>query len=161
MDPGKFFWVRMNKSAPMAGSINIRQFLFPQDYSAVIDLWESSGPGIHVQKSDSPEEIQKKLLRDPDLFLLAEIDGQIIGTVIGGFDGRRGIIYHLAVEARYRKKGIGALLLHQVEERLAKKGCLKAYLLVTRENTSAIEFYRNQGWDSMDNLVIFGKELLP
>jgi hypothetical protein len=77
--------------------IEIRTFSFPQDYPAVITLWETAGPGVHVGRSDAPDEIRKKLARDPDLFLLAEEDGKLVGSVIGGFDGRRGIVYHLAV----------------------------------------------------------------
>ena len=85
---------------------SIRTFHFPDDYSAVIRLWENAGPGIHVRRSDQPEEIQKKLERDPDLFLVAEHGGQIIGSVLGGFDGRRGMMYHLAVAQGNRQQGL-------------------------------------------------------
>jgi ribosomal protein S18 acetylase RimI-like enzyme len=87
-------------------SISIREFSYPQDYEAARRLWEIAGPGIHVRSSDQPGEIQKKLQRDPDLFLVAEVAGTLAGTVIGGFDGRRGMIYHLAVNAGYRQHGI-------------------------------------------------------
>ncbi len=60
--------------------------------------------------------------------------GKLIGTVIGGFDGRRGLIYHLAVEAAFRQQGIGSLLMDEVERRLKAKGCLKCYLMVTVDN---------------------------
>ena len=81
-------------------------------------------------RSDTFEEIQKKIQRDPDLFLLAEAEGEIIGTVIGGYDGRRGMIYHLAVRQDFRKQGVGDMLLNEVEKRLQDKGCVKCYLLV-------------------------------
>ena len=55
----------------------------------------------------------------------------MVGTVIGGFDGRRGLIYHLAVEPGFRKRGIGSLLMEEVERRLKGKGCLRCYLMVT------------------------------
>ncbi len=77
--------------------INIREFRYPEDYPAVYALWQNAGPGIHVRRSDEPEEIARKLERDPDLFLFAEVDGEVIGSVLGGFDGRRGMMYHLAV----------------------------------------------------------------
>jgi ribosomal protein S18 acetylase RimI-like enzyme len=86
--------------------VRLRQFAYPQDYAAVIALWQNAGPGIHVRRSDQPEEIDKKVQRDPDLFLLAEVDGRIVGTVMGGFDGRRGMVYHLAVDAEYRGRGL-------------------------------------------------------
>ena len=61
--------------------------------------------GVHVGRSDTPAEIEKKLARDPDLFLVAECEQQIIGSVIGGYDGRRGMIYHLAVDGIIPRAG--------------------------------------------------------
>ena len=66
-------------------------------------MWEGIEKGVRVGRSDTPTEIERKLTRDPDLFLVAEVDGRIIGSVIGGFDGRRGMIYHLAIAAEYRE----------------------------------------------------------
>jgi ribosomal protein S18 acetylase RimI-like enzyme len=139
--------------------VKVREFRFPQDYAPVRSLWEHAGSGIQLRRSDEPEEIQKKLQRDPDLFLLAEADGRLIGTVIGGFDGRRGLIYHLAVEAAYRKQGIGNLLMDEVERRLKEKGCLKCYLLVTVENTDAMRFYEARHWEHMDTVLTYTKTL--
>jgi len=140
-------------------SPNLRQFQYPDDYPAVLTLWEAAGPGIHVRRSDQPEEIEKKLQRDPDLFLVADIDEQIIGAVMGGFDGRRGLVYHLAVAQAYRHAGIGAALMAELERRMIAKGCIRCYLLVTRENTDAAHFYEHSGWECMD-LHIFGKDLV-
>jgi ribosomal protein S18 acetylase RimI-like enzyme len=139
--------------------IRFRQFRFPEDYPAVHTLWENAGPGIQLRRSDTPEEILKKLQRDPDLFLVAELDGKLVGTVIGGFDGRRGLVYHLAVEASLREQGIGSLLMNEVERRLQGKGCIKSYLLVTTENESAMRFYEKRGWSHMDTVHVYGKDL--
>jgi ribosomal protein S18 acetylase RimI-like enzyme len=136
----------------------IRQFQFPQDYPAVYALWQNAGQGIHVGRSDTLEEIAKKLQRDPDLFLLAEADGQIIGSVLGGFDGRRGMMYHLAVAQNCRQLGIGAQLMEELERRLRAKGCIKYYLLVTTDNENAIHFYEARGWQRMP-LYAYGKDL--
>ena len=116
--------------------------------------------GVQVGRSDAPEEIQKKLQRDPDLFLVAEIDGEIAGTVIGGYDGRRGLIYHLAVRRDVRQQGVGGSLLNEVEERLRAKGCLRCYLLITSDNHDAAEFYEKRSWREMTDDRIFGKNLL-
>ena len=137
----------------------IRTFRFPEDYQAVYDLWSRAGPGIQLRKSDEPEEIAKKLQRDPDLFLVAEAEGQIIGAVMGGFDGRRGLIYHLAVDPAYRRQGIGSALMAELERRLVAKGCLRAYLLVTEDNQETIAFYRRLGWEVMP-VVTMGKTLV-
>ena len=139
-------------------TVQIREFHFPDDYPHTLKLWESIEMGINVGRSDTPEEIQKKLKRDPDLFLVAELNAEIIGTVIGGYDGRRGIIYHLAVHKSAREQGIGAMLMNEVEKRLQAKGCLKCYLLVVEENEPAVHFYENRGWHEMTANRIFGKE---
>jgi len=137
----------------------IREFLYPQDYKSVFSLWETAGEGIHVARSDMPEEIKKKLARDPDLFLVAENDTGIIGTIIGGFDGRRGMMYHLAVSCNYRQKGIASALVTELEDRLRKKGCMRMYLLVYPENKTAIEFYEKRNYKKM-NVDVHGKDLL-
>mgnify|MGYP005862282847 CR=1 FL=1 len=139
-------------------AVSIRSFNFAEDYETVLQLWEQAGPGIHIGRSDTPEEIQKKIARDADLFLVAEIEGKIVGTVLGGFDGRRGLIYHLAVRPEYRQNGIGDILMREVEQRLREKGCHRSYLLVTKDNLDAIRFYENRGWTRMD-LYIYGKDL--
>jgi ribosomal protein S18 acetylase RimI-like enzyme len=139
--------------------IKIREFRFPADYQPVYDLWSSIEKGVHLGRSDSPMEIEKKISRDPDLFLVAECDNRIIGSVIGGYDGRRGLIYHLAVHETYRGQGIGSHLMDEVESRLRLKGCLKCYLLVTDDNPEAEGYYQNRGWYHMDSVRLFGKEL--
>jgi ribosomal protein S18 acetylase RimI-like enzyme len=140
--------------------VSLRVFNYPDDYPRVKELWENAGPGIQVRISDEPEEIRKKISRDPDLFLVAEVGGRLVGTVIGGFDGRRGMIYHLAVDSSAREHGIGSMLMDEVERRLKTKGCVKCYLMVTNENTPAMEFYKKRGWMHMDRVQIFGKDLL-
>jgi ribosomal protein S18 acetylase RimI-like enzyme len=114
---------------------------------------------LGIGRSDQPEEIIKKTQRDPDLFLIAEVDGQIVGSVIGGFDGRRGLVYHLAVAADYRKQGLGSHLMDEVEARMQAKGCRRAYLLVKKGNEQVVDFYQKRGWHEMNFVRIFGKDL--
>ncbi len=139
--------------------IVLRPFRFSADYEAVLHLWQNAGEGIGIGPSDQPEEIEKKLQRDPDLFLVAESAGRIIGSVIGGFDGRRGLIYHLAVAAEYRQQGLGNQLMAEIEARLRAKGCRKAYLLVKHGNDSAMRLYEKRGWGEMESIHLFGKTL--
>jgi ribosomal protein S18 acetylase RimI-like enzyme len=157
-DPGRSWWVQ-KMSGIEKKSFSIRPFHSPDDYEQVIAIWESAGPGIHVRRSDEPDEIEKKVQRDPDLFLVAELDGRIVGAVLGGFDGRRGMVYHLAVQADQRSKGIGAELMTELEQRLKEKGCIRYYLLVTYENQEAIRFYEKRGWTRME-LYTYGKDLV-
>jgi ribosomal protein S18 acetylase RimI-like enzyme len=136
----------------------IRPFVLATDYAATLDLWQHAGPGVHVGRSDTPAELDKKLQRDPDLFLVAEADGAIVGSVIGGYDGRRGLIYHLAVAPALRGRGLGGQLMAEVETRLRARGCVKAYLLVTLDNLAALAFYEHLGWGEMP-MHLMGKEL--
>ncbi len=136
----------------------LREFQLTQDYPAVYTLWQHSGPGIQIRRSDEPGEIAKKVERDPDLFVVADVDGIVVGTVIGGFDGRRGMMYHLVVAPEYRKQGIGIALMEELERRLQARGCLRYYCLVTKDNLPALHFYEAHGWQSMD-LFALGKDL--
>ncbi|PWH17802.1 MAG: GNAT family acetyltransferase [Anaerolineae bacterium] len=136
----------------------IRTFQFPRDYPAVIELWSNAGEGVHLGVSDTYEEIAKKMERDPQLFLVAERQERIIGAVMGGFDGRRGLVYHLAVHHSERNQGIATALMEELEKRLKAIGCRRAYLLVTPENHTAQRFYEKRGWQRME-IVTYGKNL--
>lgn len=138
--------------------MHIRDFRYPDDYQAIYELWVNAGSGIHLRRSDEPQEIVKKLQRDPDLFLVAEVEGKIVGSVIGGFDGRRGMMYHMAVAQSYRRRGIGTALMKLLEQRLKEKGCIRYYLLVAKDNAEAVRFYQDKGWEIMD-LYALGKDL--
>lgn len=140
-------------------AVYVREFRFPEDYEQVHRLWEEAAPGVRLGPSDTREEIRKKLERDPDLFLVAEADGQIVGTVMGGFDGRRGLLYHLAVRASHRRQGVGERLMQEVENRLRAKGCRRCYLMVTADNTTAMRFYEKRGWSRMDAIYTYAKNL--
>lgn len=130
------------------------------DYDAVYAFWQSIEKGLGIGPSDRREEIAKKLSRDPDLFLVDEDDGRIAATVIGGFDGRRGMIYHLAVAPALRGCGLARRMMAEVERRLTAKGCRKCYLLVRNENRAVIDLYKHLGWSDMsESVTIMGKEL--
>jgi ribosomal protein S18 acetylase RimI-like enzyme len=137
----------------------LRQFEYATDLEDVLELWEASRPGIQLSASDTPSAISKKLERDPELFLVAtDHKSTIVGAVLGGFDGRRGMVYHLAARPGLRRREIGTVLMRELERRLRRLGCLKCYLLVTPENKEAQQFYRRLGWETMD-LEAMGKRL--
>jgi ribosomal protein S18 acetylase RimI-like enzyme len=142
----------------MSLQFGIREFQYPADYESALRVWSSMETGVRVGRSDTPQEIEKKLQRDPDLFLVAESNGEIIGTIIGGYDGRRGMIYHLGVLPEFRNRGVATQLIEEVEKRLRAKGCVKCYLLTFADNHDAIGFYKNRGWRHQAEDIIFGKE---
>lgn len=138
--------------------MRIREFNM-DDHDAVYALWRDAGEGVRLRPSDERDEIAKKLTRDPDLFLVAEVDGVLVGVVMGAWDGRRGWLHHLAVRADHRRQGIASALLDEVERRLAAKGCLKVNLLVSRETPGARRLYEKRGYTEMTPYVAMGKEL--
>jgi ribosomal protein S18 acetylase RimI-like enzyme len=137
--------------------MRLREFDLDRDYEAVIALWSAS-PGVHVGPSDTRAALALKLTRDPDLFLVAEDSNRIVGVVLGGFDGRRGFVYHLAVEATFQRQKVASRLMDELERRLAAKGCKKSYLLVVPDNASALAFYHQRGW-SAEDLTFMSKRL--
>lgn len=141
---------------PLAATI--REFAMA-DYEAVRCLWEGAGSGVALRPSDRPEEIRKKLRRDPDLFLVAEEEGSVVGVIMGAWDGRRGWLHHLAVSPAHRRRGIASALVREVEERLRARGCLKVNLLVFAENEAARRLYRHLGYEEMTPILAMGKEL--
>ncbi len=132
---------------------SIREFKYPQDYAAAANLWHTAQGGVKFSQSDTETEIQKKLTRDPDLFLVAEVDGKVIGTIIGGFDGRRAMVYHLAVAPQNRGSGIGEALMQEVEKRIWEKGALKIYLMINNDHPELLDYYQKLGWQKMSVFV--------
>jgi ribosomal protein S18 acetylase RimI-like enzyme len=142
----------------MKAEVMLREFEFPQDYPEVLAMWRLCEPGIHIGQSDSPDQIAQKMRRDPDLFLVAEVNQQIVGTVLGGFDGRRGMMYHLAVAPDFRNQGIASQLVAELESRLRAKGCIRYYLLAIDDNLPAIDFYEKRGFSQI-KVLAYGKDL--
>lgn len=138
--------------------MHLRSVDLDRDYEAVLALWRAAEPGVHVGRSDTPAALRLKLTRDPELFLVAENAGRLVGAVIGGFDGRRGLVYHLAVDSAMRGQGVGSALMAELERRLRALGCVKGYLLVVPENAAVLDWYARRGWQVMA-VHTLGKDL--
>jgi ribosomal protein S18 acetylase RimI-like enzyme len=144
----------------MDDSISIRAFT-PEDYDEVVALWRESG--LTLKPSDTLQELWKLLASAGTVFLVAEakrVDSslEIVGTVIGAWDGRRAWIYHLAVKSVARRGRIGSRLMGTVEQALRDGGATKINLLVEPGNREAAAFYRALGY-SHQPLQFFSKAL--
>ena len=128
------------------------------DEHAVIALWERCG--LTRPWNDPSKDIRRKLEVRPDLFLVAETEGAIVGTVMAGYDGHRGWINYLGVDPASRRRGIGRALMDEAERLLRAAGCPKINLQVRTANVEAIEFYRRIGF-ALDDVVSMGKRLEP
>jgi len=111
-----------------------------EDTVRIADLWKECG--LIVPWNDPVDDIRMKLDFQPDLFLVGEINGVIITTVMAGYEGHRGWINYLAVDPDYRKRGIGRRLMKDAESKLRDLGCPKINLQVRAGNTDVLEFYR-------------------
>jgi len=128
-----------------------------EDEAAVAALWREifpAAPAHNVPEAD----IWRKLSVQRELFVVAELDGEVAGTVMAGFDGHRGWVYYLAVSPRHRKHGIGKALMDRVEADLVAMGCPKLNLQVRADNIGAVAFYRKLGFD-VEERVSMGKRL--
>lgn len=135
--------------------VQIRIYRLP-DLSSVISLWEKCG--LVVPQNDPQTDIEKKLQFQPDLFLVAEKNGRIAGTVMAGYEGHRGWINYLAVDPDIQRQGVGRKLMEHAEKRLKALGCLKINLQVRTGNEAVIAFYEQLGY-SVDPVVSMGKRM--
>ncbi len=125
------------------------------DFEACQRLWaEADGLG-----SVPREEIELKVERDPELFLVAEDAGQVVGVVMGSYDGRRGWIFRLAVAADRRREGIGQALVDEVEGRMAAMGVPQVNLLVLKSNTGGHAFWEAAGYPGYEGVYLHSKRL--
>ena len=130
----------------------------PADEDAVVALWRRCA--LLRPWNDPRKDIQRKLTTQPELFLVGELAGTVVATVMAGYDGHRGWVNYLAVAPEHRSKGYGRLLMQYIEERLTAMGCPKLNLQVRTGNTAVLEFYRRLGY-SVDETVSLGKRLIP
>ena len=123
--------------------IRLRRYR-PGDHPQVVALWRRAG--IEISPSDQASEIERTRQRDPGLFVLAVQGQEIVGAVLGRFDGRRGWINHLAVDPHLQGRGVGARLLREVVRRLQRLGCPKVNLHVLPSNRRVVRFYERVGF---------------
>jgi ribosomal protein S18 acetylase RimI-like enzyme len=122
------------------------------DHGAVVALWNACG--LTVKHSDTLPELRKLVERNPGLFLVAEEAGEVAGTVMGAWDGRRAWVYHLAVRPAVQRRGTARLLMDEVERRLRAMGATKLNLMLESSNAGVADFYRKLGYAPYDLLFM-------
>jgi ribosomal protein S18 acetylase RimI-like enzyme len=136
--------------------MEIRPYL-ESDEAAVADLWREvfpAAPAWNVPAAD----IGRKLAVQRELFLVATIGSEVVGTAMGGYDGHRGWVYYVAVRPRYRRQGIGTALMERVEAGVARLGCPKINLQVRASNEGVVSFYKKLGYE-VEERISMGKRL--
>lgn len=127
------------------------------DFEEVITLWERCD--LLRPWNDPEMDIERKLNHDPDLFLVAEVGGEVVGSVMGGYDGHRGSAYYLGVHPDYRGRGIANALISRLEKKLVARGCPKIQLMVREDNDTVIEMYEKLSYE-IQNITSLGKRLI-
>ena len=120
------------------------------DIPQVIDLWKAVGD--YHDHMDIPEALARKAQAEQNLFLVAEVEGRIVGTVMGGYDGRMAWVARLAVAASHRRRGLATWLMRELEHRLEEKGVPQASLLVWHDNAAAISLYEKMGYEIVEGV---------
>jgi len=126
------------------------------DEKAVVELWTRCDL---VRPWNNPhKDIQRKLKVDPEWFLVGILDGQIIATVMAGYEGHRGWLNYLAVAPEFQRRGFARNIVVEAERILREAGCPKINLQVRTTNKGVIGFYKSVGYD-VDDAVSMGKRL--
>ena len=133
--------------------MNIREMKIT-DYQSVIELMQKT-PGVTVRDADSEEATFRYLDRNPGLSFVAEDSGNIFGCIMCGHDGRRGYLQHLIVSPEHRRKGIAKKMVSLCIEQLEKLGIVKTHIDVLVINETAIQYWKNIGWEKREDICRF------
>ena len=138
--------------------IQTREFRI-EDYDSAVELWQRL-EGLDVAEGDDRKTIRGFLGRNPGLSRVATNESKnIIGAVLCGHDGRRGYIYHLAVDPAYQGRGLARRLIEECVAGLKRAGLQRANILVAKDNPGGLEFWRRCGWEDLDGAAPMGRDL--
>ncbi len=141
----------------MTGTLmTIRQYL-PEDETEIIELWQKC---TLTRAWNNPEQdIKRKLKVNPELFLVGLLNGKLVATAMGGYEGHRGWIYYLAVSPDHQRKGLGRQIMEAIEKKLLDMGCPKINIQIRANNNDVVEFYEHIGYKTEER-VSMGKRLI-
>ncbi len=129
-----------------------------EDLPAALALWKRT-EGLVLGESDNLKTLSSFLARNRSLSSAAMIRGRFVGAVLCGHDAWRGFLYHLAVDAAHRRKGIAKLLCERSLNRLRKAGITRCSIHVLTDNDSGLEFWYRAGWTRRDNIKLMQFQL--
>ncbi|HEV2370409.1 MAG TPA: GNAT family N-acetyltransferase [Acidimicrobiales bacterium] len=128
-----------------------------EDAEAVVALWEAAD--AEPTLTDEPTSVAALSAYDPEALIVAEVDGDVVGSLIVGFDGWRANLYRLAVHPRVRRHGLGLALVAEAEARLTKRGARRANALVVADHLHAVRFWEAAGYGRDPRMGRYVKDL--
>jgi ribosomal protein S18 acetylase RimI-like enzyme len=141
----------------MSGKIEIREFSI-NDYDAAVELWQRV-EGLEIAEGDDREGVAQFLVRNPGLSRVATDGSAIVGVALCGHDGRRGHIYHLAVDPAFQGRGLGKRLLDESLEDLRRTGVKRVIIMVADDNPSGRHFWTRSGYEEISGAIAMGIDL--
>ena len=132
--------------------VALREFVI-SDWEDAWEIWEKELSKSN-DESWQKEKVEVFLKRNPGLSFVALIDGKLSGTVMCGYDGRRGYVYHLAVVDSNRRKGVGSALMKLAIAKLKDVGAGKIHLMIMIENECAKMFYKKLGFQNRNDIAL-------
>ena len=140
--------------------MHIRQ-LVVEDYDTIIEIWIKAGLSFRPLGRDAKEHFQSEVGQGTAVFLGAEIDGMLVGVVLGTHDGRKGWINRLAVLPEFHNRGIGKALAIETEQRMNKLGIKIVTCLIEGENDTSKDFFRSLGYVEHPDITYYSKRQSP
>jgi N-acetylglutamate synthase len=140
--------------------VAIRKFKI-KDYDAVIALWEKASLPYKPKGRDSKKNIAKQIKHANTTYLVAELNNNIIGTVLGTHDSRRGYINRLAVMPAFQNRGVGRRLVKEVEKHMDKIGIGIITSLVEDWNKTSSKVFQRMGYKKHKDIIYFSKRKSP
>jgi len=141
----------------MSGNIDTREFSI-DDYDAAIRLWRRV-EGLEIAEGDDREGLAQFLKRNRGLSRVAIDGAAVVGVALCGHDGRRGYVYHLAVDPAYQRCGLGRRLLDECLNGLRSAGVKRVIIMVADDNQRGAEFWKRQGWEEISGAIPMGIDL--
>jgi N-acetylglutamate synthase len=135
----------------------IREFTMA-DYDSACALWRRT-EGVGLSQADQPQNIARFLEKNPGQSFVAMEGGTVVGAVLCGNDGRRGFIYHLAVDKDRRGSGIGRSLVERCLSALDAHGMRKCHIFVMAENLEGQRFWRKIGWEERTTIMVMSHDV--
>jgi ribosomal protein S18 acetylase RimI-like enzyme len=147
----------LNFDRNMRGKIETREFAI-EDYDAALELWQRV-EGLEIAEGDDREGVAQFLARNPGLSRVATDGSAVVGVALCGHDGRRGHIYHLAVDPAYQGRGLGKRLLDECLGGLRRAGLKRVIIMVADDNRQGGEFWKRSGYEEIPGAIAMGIDL--